>query len=266
MRRGRAFAARPASRHARSAPFTTTLILLALALLPAAVGAAEPSGEPPAADAPHRPFVASYELRHRSMLVARTVRTLRPLADGQWVYESRTEPAGLLSAVRRDRVVERSLWRGAGADHRPRPLSYEYHHTGRSEERHVALSFDWEREAPDVTTTINGEAWRMAVPDAAQDKLLYQYTISLDLAEGAPEFVYEVADGGELKMYRFEDKGVDVLDTALGRIRAVRLERVSGSRRTVIWFSPAHHHLPVRVEQHREGRTAVMTISELSVE
>lgn len=206
-----------------------------------------------------QPFTVHYEVRHNSILLARMVRSLRPAADGTFVFESRSTPAGLLSTMRRDLIEERTLWEVV--DERPRPIQYQYHHTGRRDERHVVLDFDWTRGL--VTNTVNNKPWQMRIPADTQDKLLYQYTMMLDLQAGRQELAYPVADGGELKTYRFEEARREELKTALGRLQTVKLQRFHGDRRIVIWVAPDLGYLPVRIEQHRDRRMVAVTITRI---
>ena len=212
-----------------------------------------------ASQPPTDEFTATYELRHNTGLIARMERSLRLGADGIWIYESRSSPAGLLGLVRRDRITERSRWHPV--DGHPQPLHYEYHHTGRGEERHVILDFDWADNS--VINELNGHAWRMTLPGPVQDKLLYQYTLTRDLQNGVEELRYEVADGGGLKVYHFERSGTETLHTRLGSLETVKLRRIDTGDRTTIWCAPALDYMPVRVEQHRDRRVLTLTISEL---
>ncbi len=210
----------------------------------------------PAAAAPE-PFTIRYEVRHNSMLLARMERSLRRGDDGSWILESVSRPAGFLSTMLRDHIVERSIWEYV--EERPRPLKYEYHHTGRKDERHVVLDFDWDRGS--VTNTVNNDPWQMKIPNDTQDKLLYQYTMMLDMQDGGIGREYHVADGGELKLYRYEVVGREELRTPVGRLKTIKLERMHGDRRTVIWCAIDLRYLPVRLEQHRGHRMVAVTVS-----
>lgn len=209
---------------------------------------------------PLQPFTISYDVRHNSMLLARMERRLRADGDGGFILEAESRPAGMLSAIRRDHVVERSEW--LFIDDRPRPVRYEYHHSGRRDERHVVLKFDWDKGS--VINIINDDPWRMDIPDDALDKLLYQYTMMLDLQQGARVLDYRIADGGELKTYRFEPVGEEVLDTAIGKLRTLKLQRNHGDRKTFIWCAIDRGYLPVRFEQHRDRRMVTVTITRVS--
>jgi hypothetical protein len=212
-----------------------------------------------AAPAPE-PFVASYELRHNGLLLAKLERSLRPAGTGTYIFESKAAPAGILAAIMRDRITETSVWE---FDHdRPRPLKYEYHHTGRGEGRHVVLDFNWQKGT--VINSVNNSPWTMKVPDNVQDKLLYQYTMMLDVADSDALLEYQIADGGELKIYRFERLGEEEIDTALGRLRTVKLQRADDRAHTTVWCAPDYGFMPVRLEQRKGGRTMVMMVRKIT--
>jgi hypothetical protein len=213
-----------------------------------------------AAGAPVRPFTVRYDFIGNDMLLARMERSLRANPDGSYIFQSKSEAAGMLAILLDDNIDESSLW--TLTDGRPRPLKYQYLHTGRKEgERRAVLDFDWKKGV--VTNRINNDPWTMKVPTGAQDKLLYQYTLMLDLQEGKKILSYDIADGGELKNFRFERLGTETIETPLGRLQAVKLQRIRGSRRTVIWCAAAYDYLPVRIEQYKDGKVLTMVVKEV---
>ncbi|MGE0372432.1 MAG: DUF3108 domain-containing protein [Gammaproteobacteria bacterium] len=214
----------------------------------------------PAADLPVRTFTARYDFTANRLLVARMERSLRAEGDGRYVFESKSEAAGMLSVLFSDNIGESSLW--DLADGRLRPLKYQYHHTGRKQaERHAVLDFDWKKGV--VTNRINNDPWTMKVPTGALDKLLYQYALMRDLQAGRKTLSYDIADGGELKTYVFARMGSESIATPLGRLQAEKLQRIHGSRRTVIWCAAALDYLPVRIEQHKDGKVLTMELREV---
>lgn len=236
-------------------PVTALTLCLGLALLPFAHARA--------ADPAVREFTARFDFTANRLLVARMERTLRANRDGSYTYSSKTVAAGIVSVLFPDSIDESSVW--DLADGRPRPLKYQYHHVGRKNgDRHAVLDFDWKKGV--VTNRINDDPWTMKVPAGVQDKLLYHYTMMRDLKEGRPVLSYEVADGGELKNFTFERRGTETLATPLGRLQAEKLERIHGSRRTVIWCAPALDYMPVRIEQHKDGKVVTMEIKELKTQ
>ncbi|MBK8163410.1 MAG: DUF3108 domain-containing protein [Gammaproteobacteria bacterium] len=213
-----------------------------------------------AADLSVRTFTAHYDFTANRLLVARMERRLRAEGDGRYVFESKSEAAGMLPVLFSDNINESSVW--DLADGRLRPLKYQYHHTGRKQaERHAVLDFDWKKGV--VTNRINNDPWTMKVPTGALDKLLYQYAMMRDLKAGRGTLSYDIADGGELKNYVFERMGSESIATPLGTLQAVKLQRIHGSRRTVIWCAATLDYLPVRIEQHKDGKVLTMELREV---
>ncbi len=241
----------PESRLARPVS-ARALFAIALCLLLAVIAQRPATGA-----APPEPFTIAYEVRHNSMLLAKMVRTLRHGDNGTYVFESTSTPAGILSALLRDHIVERSEWEYV--DGRPRPFRYQYHHTGRRTERHVVLDFNWDKGS--VTNTVNDDPWQMKIPDETQDKLLYQYTMMLDMRDGEPGLEYHVADGGELKLYQYDIVGHEDLRTPIGHLKTIKLQRIHGDRKTVVWCAIDLGYTPVRLEQHRDRRMVAVTVS-----
>ncbi|MCC6206970.1 MAG: DUF3108 domain-containing protein [Gammaproteobacteria bacterium] len=223
-----------------------------------------PGGPGRAADAPVREFTARYKADYHYnagiLLSAKMERRLSRNTDGSYTLTSKMEAIGLLARVLSDNIEESSVW--SLADGRPRPLKYQYSHTGRKkgDERNAVLSFDWKKGI--VINRINNDPWTMKVPTGAQDKLLYQYTLMRDLQAGRDTFSYDIADGGELKNFRFERVGTELITTPLGKLETVKLERLHGSRRDLIWCAPALDYLPVRIEQRKNGKAVTMEITE----
>ena len=239
--------------------YTTALLALCLCLV------AWPGGPGRAADAPVREFTARYKADYHynagMLLSANMERRLSRNPDGSYTFASKMEATGLLALLLSDNIEESSVW--ALVDGRPRPLKYQYHHTGRKQgdERHAVLDFDWKKGV--VTNRINDDPWTMKVPTGAQDKLLYQYTLMRDLQAGRTAFAYDIADGGELKNFRFERAGTETITTPLGSLQTVKLQRLHGSRRDVIWCAVALDYLPVRIEQYKDGKVLTMQLREL---
>ena len=62
------------------------------------------------------------------------------------------------------------------------------------------------------------------------------------------QLAYTVFNGKKLRDYIYEVRGEEMLDTALGPLRALHLARaVNGDGRFEIWLAIDRHYLPVRV-------------------
>ena len=230
------------------------ILFTALLLLLSAAAAAEPP-----------PFDATYALSRNGIHLGANRLQLERHGDA-WRYASTITPDGLISLFVADTVEEESRWRlHEGAI---RPLSYRYHRFGGKKERRVELSFDW-RDGPtggQVINDVGGDRWSMAIPPGTLDKLVYQVAIMLDLGRGEREMTYAIADGGRLKHYHLKVTGEETLETPLGPLRTLRVERTkeSSKKTTRLWCAPELRFLPVKIEQvKKEGETLRMTIESL---
>jgi len=190
-------------------------------------------------------FTASYSFSRNGMNVGEVKRSLRRSNDGMYVFESVSEATGFISLFVGDKIIERSMW--TYVNNRPQPLHYAYNRSGGKKKRHVKLAFDWQQGI--VTNTINNDPWQMQIPPDAQDKLLYQLTLMLDLKEGKEKLHYSIADGGKLKDYEFIILGEEIVDTPMGKLHSTKIQRVDDKRNTTIWCAKTLDYLPVRIEQ-----------------
>ena len=190
-------------------------------------------------------FNAEYILKRNGITLGTSTRSLSTAKDGTFIYSSTTQATGIIAWFVKDHIDEYSkrIFDGKHI----RPLQYVYNRHGGSKTREVKLHFDWQHNT--VANTIDGDPWRMEIPPNAQDKLVYQLAIMYDLMNGKKDLDYKIADGGKLKDYAFEIQGEEVLNTALGRLKTVRIQRIGDKRDTTVWCAPQLSYLPVRLEQ-----------------
>ena len=203
-------------------------------------------------------FHAEYNLKRNGVTLGMNTRALAKGTDGTFIYSSTTKATGIIAWFVKDQIDEYSKWRFDGQH--IRPIEYIYNRHGGSKTRHVKLDFDWQHHT--VTNTIDGDPWRMEIPPDAQDKLVYQLSIMNDLRNGKKNLEYKIADGGKLKDYSFDILGEEMLNTAMGRIKTVRIQRIGDVRDTTVWCAPQLSYLPVRLEQQdTDGANLIMQIT-----
>lgn len=185
-------------------------------------------------------------------------RVMEQSPDGNFVYRSDTHTTGLYSLVRKDRIVEESLWQVA--DGALRSLAYTYTRSGGSRDRNVAVQFNWDTRR--ITNTINGESWLMPAVPQVVDKLLYQFALMSDLRSGNSELKYTVADGGKIKIYEIEPLGEESVKTPLGKLQSkkFRHQKLGDDRITTLWCAPQFQYLPVQVEYLEKDGSRVMVV------
>ena len=76
------------------------------------------------------------------------------------------------------------------------------------------------------------------------------------------EFSIETIDRNEFQTYDFVSQGKQALDTAVGRVDAIRIDRKrqNSKRHTVTWFATLGEQqlpIPVRIEQYKNGNLTV---------
>lgn len=227
--------------------------LVAIALLLVIAMPAYPSSVR-AATVPPKLFTAVYTLSMSGIPIATVERQLRKDDVGRFVFRSETQAKGVVKLFRQDHMVEESVWSLAGDE--PRPLSYSYRHTGTDELRFQTVTFDWQRHR--IDNREDDRRWRLQPVPHLLDKLLYQLAIMWDLEDGKRQLEYRFVDGGEIKTYRFANHGEETLETPLGAIKTVKLERITekgDKRKTTLWCARDWRYLPVRIDgQDRSGR------------
>ncbi|MGB0721426.1 MAG: DUF3108 domain-containing protein [Gammaproteobacteria bacterium] len=264
MIRGR-WATRSRERLGITTGLCTVVLAACLALTPATaveVGHDQEEASQGKASLPSA-FLLEFELERGGVHSASAQIRLRPLGDGEWLYQRRTRAAGWAAILYPAVITESSRWtREAGAI---RPHAYTYRRTG-NRPREVDVNLDW--EAGRAANTLDGETWSMTVPPRTQDKLSVELAMIEAMTAGRPELDIPVADGGHLKTYTFQALGEEELDTELGRLRTLMVERLrDGSDRTATyWLAVDHHHLPVQVIQYEAGETANrMTLTRMHI-
>lgn len=153
-------------------------------------------------------------------------------------------------------------WNEAGV---VEPQKYFYKRRGLGRNRDAELTFDWDDER--VINNVQDTSWTMDINKNVQDKISYQIQLQKDLIDGRNNLVYEIADGGELKRYRFEIDGRETLDTPLGAVDTVKVKRSrdDSDRVTYAWLAPEWDYMLIRLEQREDGDSHTITISKASL-
>ena len=143
------------------------------------------------------------------------------------------------------------------------PVRYEYAQTGLSASSEQ-VDFDWDTNIADSRS--DGESWQLALSPGVLDKLSYSVQIGQDIAtQDLKEFRYQVLDEGKFDEHLYRITSTEVLDTPLGRLNTVKIERIRASdsrRRTTVWLASDWDYLLVRLEQVSSSGTE----TELSIE
>jgi hypothetical protein len=221
------------------------LLALGLTLLPITGGAEVLSN-----------FTAIYQVERDATLLGRARFTLSPQGQDCYLYHGTARPEGL-AALLAGETVEQSHFCIVGG--KIRPVSYKTVEDGGKGDNYT-LSFDWVNRL----VRSNEGSPRKLVADGV-DPLSLQIALRKRLSDAggtlpAQPINLVVVEDDKEKEYSFRVLGRESLETPLGRLDAIRLDRTDDSKKQLrLWLAPSLDYLPVRVERQR-GKGAVMRL------
>lgn len=198
---------------------------------------------------PLQPFQASYTADWKQLPFTGTAeRSLKQQADGNWELSFK---ASMLVAG----VSESSTFRLL--DNQLQPLRYKYDRTGLGKPKKSRQVFDW--SSMQVTSADKNGNLQLPLHAGMLDKSSYQLALQRDVASGAEQLSYIVLDGDDLDTYDFRLLGEEVIETPLGKLNTIKVERVrdpgQNKRKTTLWFAKDWDYLLVQLNQiERDGK------------
>ncbi|AAZ98617.1 hypothetical protein Tbd_2664 [Thiobacillus denitrificans ATCC 25259] len=101
---------------------------------------------------------------------------------------------------------------------------------------------------------VRGAPRHFSYSTSPQDALSLFFQLALDVPASGGPLSYTVFNGKKLREYRYASRGEVVLDTALGPLRTLHLERVGeADGRFEAWLAIDRHYLPVRLLRQDEA-------------
>ncbi|WP_158637262.1 DUF3108 domain-containing protein [Arenimonas daejeonensis] len=214
------------------------------------------------AAAPPKAFSADYEVFQNGEKLGTGSISLRALPDGRWELHTRSRATEGLFAMAGVERSERSViaWNGG----QPEVVEYRMQQKAGWSERSQLLRVD--AGARTVSSTYKDQTTVLPYSPGLIDKHGVTAAIMSDLAAGRRgELAYTVAERRAVEPQRFRTAANVKLRTALGQLRAVRVERVrdgGDGRVTRIWFARERGWLPLRITQvEADGETLDMRIT-----
>jgi hypothetical protein len=145
------------------------------------------------------------------------------------------------------------------------PVHYHYKRTGLNKNREQNLVFDWAKN--EVRNAKFKSIVALDPSKHIQDKLSYQLQLRQDLIAGKKVLDYVISDGGKLKEYVFTRVGEETLDTPLGKVATIKVQRTQtqDKREIFAWFAKDFQYLLVRLQQEENGSAYTIYISKASL-
>lgn len=204
------------------------------------------------AHAEFRPFSAHYELLLNKLPVGSQSLGLHNTGeDNRFHFQAEIKPSRLGKLFRNDSRTESSnfTWDKGIISERYRLIRKG------DNSRYADLTFDWSKQQ--VVNDVDGERWRMPIPDGTLDKLNVQLALMHDLSQGKRDLSYQIADGGRLKQYRFKVMAEQTIHTAGTKFTTLKIVRIRNDqdRITYLWCARELDFLPVQIQQteHQTG-------------
>lgn len=196
-----------------------------------------------------KPFAADYAAsRNGEQLGLASMRfSLQP--GGRFQLTTSIRGSEGLAAVAGASIEERSLlgWQ----DNRPETSSYHYTQKVAWKTRERRIEVD--PAAGRVERADKNGLLVFRYRPGVLDRHAVTVALMQDLAAGKTgDLAYPVAERDGITMQRYRQSGIEMLDTELGRQRAIRVERIrdeANGRNTVVWFGVDRQYLPLRILQ-----------------
>lgn len=189
------------------------------------------------------PYSATYTAKYRGINL-KAVRRLESLGDNRYRIASDARHAFL------GRILESSEFSLQGE--RVRPDKYQMKRSILGSSRREEALFDWPQAI--ARSTYKGNTTELPLSGDELDWLGYQVQLSKDLQAGKKEFHYQIIRRGRSKHYHFEVVGEEMIETPLGELNTLKLQRVhkNDNRKTLFWISPQHQYLLAKFQRIEE--------------
>jgi uncharacterized protein DUF3108 len=209
-----------------------------------------------AADRTLTPHVAEYKIK--VSVLSGKLRTEVKLTDNGYSANSVLRAAGIASWFVRGDVTESSEF-SIVADG-VRPLRYHSVDKISKHDKFMDFEFDWEQNQ--VTGTIDGKEFVLDLPGRLHDRVSLQYELMLDLLNNSRSTDYSLLDDDEVKKLHVTYAGTEEVKVPYGRFQAIKIQhsKENSDRVTTLWCVKELDYLPVKIEQHRNGKLAVRAV------
>lgn len=202
--------------------------------------------------APPRTFTAEYNASYEGISADASRSLVFDPATGQYSLHSMVELTLFGSSL--TRIDERSdfLW----VEEKPLPQHYQFIQTGFGAR---SRTVDFDQANRTAAFTINEDQGELMLDGPAFDDLSGYLVAKDQLAKGAIEVRFNVVDRGEIREHYYKLVNRVMLETPVGRIKAVHLVRIreDNARKTEIWLAPDHDYLLLKLVQTEPDGSAV---------
>ena len=206
------------------------------------------------------PFSASYSTSYKLGWFTLNIdgsRELKLLDNNQWqlTFNASTNGAS---------INEKSIF--DLTENQITPVEYHYKTGGLLNKTPLDIRFD--NTGKSITDNNISKTYTDIWQKNIQDNLTYILQASIDLSQGKQELHYPIFKGDYVKLYSFAVVGKEVINTSIGKLNCIKVERIGDKKdRTITaWFAIDYNFQLVRLNESKKGKTTYqIDISDLEV-
>lgn len=207
-----------------------------------------------------KPFVATYLITAMGLEGINVTNSLslssNDLGQYEYHFKSYSMTVGLLAFKKNETRDEQSS--GLLFNNQIQPKLYSYIQTRNNKtKKNVEISFDHDNKQVINRHIHKKSHWTMPIPPNTVDKLSYQLSLMLKLAQQPDKkFTFKVADGGKMKEYQFEILAEERVFTSMGSFKALKIRhyRHHQHKTITLWCAPELNFLPVKIIQEEKDK------------
>lgn len=197
------------------------------------------------------PYSANYSAEFNGLEIKATNR-IEELSPGQ--YRETFVARNILGKIDEEALFHIS------EDHQLIPKQYSRKQSIMGVARKETQLFDWPNTV--LLYTKKGQTSEIPIIVGTLDVTTHKLELRRDLQAGKAIFSYPVISRKKLKQYTYEIVGLEVLETAIGPLNTVKMQRVATDekRQTTIWFAADWDYLIVKLMRIEDGESYYMDL------
>lgn len=200
-----------------------------------------------------------FEVKMGELKIGRGIDTLKHDLSS-YTLSSQIIPKGLASLFL-DEIERTSSGRIAESGLIPKYFSEE----GNKKKGRSEANFNWEKQELTLVTRDGQQTLPLIADSADQATLPYLFAFKEELPMKSSIYI---TDGRRLKLYQYERKDDDVINTAIGALEVAHFKKVVDNdtdRQFEFWLSHQHNSLPVKIRFiDKKGNVIESTVQTLT--
>lgn len=219
--------------------------LLTVLLLVGASSAPGHTGNSSVSTSEYQPKVSPYRATYSAKFSGLNINAIHKLNEIEpGIYRESLKAKNFIGSLNEQSTFKLT------ADQQLLPIKYSYSRSVFGQDRSEMQNFDW--QSSKVQYQKNGSAkTELEIESGFLDMITHRLQLRLDLIAGKQVFSYPVISRGKLKQYDYRVVSEQILQTAIGPLNTVKVERViDDTEKTVnVWLATDWDFLIVKLQQ-----------------